>query len=376
AAADRAPTEPGQAAAGHAGEYAELAGRLALRLTAFLAIRSYDAERDQVLQSATRCVRRHGTDALLARLLSAQFEAAGQRDRRAVLPDLARETLEAARRSGERELELHALSQAARAARMRGDVGTAIQLLEEAVAAAREPGRHRMLLARAVADLANTYLEAGRAGEAVPLYREALPVFRAERRHRRVAQTLTTYAGALVERGELDAAEAAVGEALRITGEIGDEVGSAYVLLTGAQVLRARGELAAAAERIARATGELERLGNRSGIASALRDGADIAVLDGRPGDALAALRRGLALVREIDLPLEEARILVRLRHAYRLTGDPEPADRYAAQLAERVDELGLALASVRLPDYVAHAEASSLPEALDTCLQTRPPDS
>ncbi|MGH3714727.1 MAG: tetratricopeptide repeat protein, partial [Micromonosporaceae bacterium] len=254
---------------------------------------------------------------------------------------------------GNAELEVRALSQAARAARMRGRHEESVRNQEAALAAARAPGMPAALLGQALESLANTYAEVSQSAQALPLYEEALQLFREQRRDRRTAQVLHSYAGVLFDAGRLDEAERAATEALAITEEIGDEVGTAFVQTTRVDIDLARGDWEQAGRRGQGALATLERLDNRSGVASALRSLADLAVVRGQPADAVPLLKRSDQIWRAIDLPVELARGLVRLQAAYASLGDHEAAAAYGAELAQLMTELQLAPGALRLPEFL-----------------------
>ncbi len=330
------------------------AGALALRLKGFLAVRGYDDDRERVLRTALDCVRAGGPDQLLAHLLSAQFECAGQLDRRHEMPGIAEEALAVARRIGDHEQALRALSQAARAARMHGRFDDARAWLIEAVAAARGPGVEPGLLASALEALGHTYTDAGDPARAVPLFSEAVELSRAQGgRHRRLAQTLHSSATALLYAGRTDDAERATTEALAIAKEIRDDVGAAYLEhMIGEIHLRRRGWRDAATW-LDRALVRHEKHRNSEGIAEVTRLLAELSMAQGRPRDAFPALRRSLGIWREMGTVLEVARTLQRLELAYRAVGDGSAADDHRRRWQAILGELKLPESCLRSPDHL-----------------------
>ncbi|HCT75940.1 MAG TPA: SARP family transcriptional regulator, partial [Micromonosporaceae bacterium] len=102
---------------------AEIAGVLALRLSGFLVLRAHYDDWERTLHAATECVREHGPDEVLSRLLGALFAVSLWRSRSAELPKIAADELALARRLGDPQREVGALANAGWAARLRGRLG-------------------------------------------------------------------------------------------------------------------------------------------------------------------------------------------------------------------------------------------------------------
>jgi DNA-binding SARP family transcriptional activator/tetratricopeptide (TPR) repeat protein len=329
---------------------ADLAGSLALRLSGFTTLRAYDRERERVFRLATACAREHGADALLARLLGALYEACSQRELNGELPALAAERLALARRLGDGETETAALWQAGRAARDLGNFADATRWLSEAVNTARQRQVSGPLTANCLSGLANLHLATGHSERALPLFEESLGLLGDRRRSREAAIKLYRYAYALTDVGRLDDAERIVAEGLELTGEIGDDTGTAYLELVQATVDLRRGRLAQASERIGRSLRAAETLHSTYLRADALRCLGDVAALSGRHLDAVAALRQALQDWREIGMPVEVARTLARLERAATATGNHEAAAAHGRECRSILADVGLDDGALRLP--------------------------
>lgn len=327
---------------------AELAGALALRLCGFLALRAYYDDWASALHAAAAQVRQRGPDQLMVRLLGALFAVTLQQSRSDELSAIAAEELALTRRLGDRARQVGALANAGWAARARGRLAEAADWLKQAVAMCDSQTPTR-LASRALSGLALVYREAGQPARALPLVRQALAIERQQERTRITAICLINYAAALVDAGLLTDAEQAVAEVIDITSESGDDLASTDIDLVSAEIDIRRSRWRAAAERLDRSLRFLEARGNRAGAAEVLRALGDVAVGQGTPHSAVEPLRRSLAIWRQLDAPVELARVLARLDRALTAVGDDEAAAECRQEYRNILTDLKLDDACLRL---------------------------
>jgi hypothetical protein len=179
------------------GNAAEITGGLALRMVGFLALRTYDVERERVLRAAVACTRAQGADRYLVRLLLCLFGLAAQRFRFTELPELAAEGLALARKLGDRLGEVGALGNAGWAAQSIGRLTEAAEWFRAGLTACGEdtpPDLVRWLSLSVV----RTRHEAGQSAQAVSLVERLLAERRPEDSPRATAQLLTLSADVLL----------------------------------------------------------------------------------------------------------------------------------------------------------------------------------
>ncbi|MDU0292303.1 AfsR/SARP family transcriptional regulator [Saccharothrix longispora] len=327
---------------------ADLAGALALRLSGFLWLRSYDDEWERELRLCVRDVRERGSRHLLARLLGALYEVCVQRDRFTELRDVAAEQVAAARDTDDHVLLLRALRHAGAAEIRLGRFGDGERWLTDAVERARHPGVPRDLLRDCLMALGSLHHEAGVPEAAVPLLREALSLAagvtaRAELCRYRLALVLT-------DLGDFAEAADLLHGVLAACEEMDDDLGTAYAEQALADVDLRDGRPRAAEGRLARARTVHERLGSTDGLAEVLRASADLAVLEGDWRVADTALRHALDLRRSTDNRLETARTLARLARVAEALGKD------AAEGPAVPDDLDPAC--LRIPDFYVDERA------------------
>ncbi|MEV8441758.1 BTAD domain-containing putative transcriptional regulator [Actinosynnema sp. NPDC051121] len=323
---------------------AEIAGGLALRMTGFLAMRTYDVERERILRAAVACTRAHGVDRQTVRLVLGLFGLAAQRSRFEELPALAAEGLALARKLGDRFGVIGALGNAGWAAQSLGRLAEAARWFEEAVDACAEDTPPP--LARWMAlSLARTRHEAGFSAQAVPVV-ERLLADRSADEERNRALVLALSADVLLAAGRADDAERLLTEAAVIVRDLGDELGTARVGHDLARVWLWRGEWDRAAERLERVLRAHEELGVPDELARTLATLGEVELGRGRP--AAGVLRRSLGIWREMGARLDVARTLARLAFA-----DPDGAREYRRECDGILDELGLDDRALRLPPFL-----------------------
>jgi tetratricopeptide (TPR) repeat protein len=323
---------------------AEVAGGLALRMTGFLAMRTYDVERERILRAAVACTRAHGVDRQTVRLVLSLFGLAAQRSRFEELPALAAEGLALARKLGDRSGVVGALGNAGWAAQSLGRLAEAARWFEEGVDACAEDTPPP--LARWMAlSLARTRHEAGFSAQAVPVV-ERLLADRSGDEERNRAMVLALSADVLLAVGRTEDAERLLTEAAGIVRDLGDELGVARIGHDLARVWLARGEWDRAAERLGRVLRAHEELGVRDEVARTLAAVGEVEL--GRGGPAAGVLRRSLGIWREMGARLDVARTLARLAFA-----DPDGAPAYRRECDGILAELGLDDRALRLPLFL-----------------------
>ena len=322
---------------------ADLAGGLALRLTGFLALRGYDDDREYTLRQAIGCVRVHGSDHLLVQLLGALFSVCAQRNRFARLPEIAAEQLAVARRLNSPELLLRAFFQVGYTEGHRSRFAAAADWLWQAIAMGDRGEVPEHLIAVPLTTLARMYARSGQLARALPLHERAIAIDRATSSpSRQTALYLYHYAASLAYSGRLDTAEEALREALNITKEKGDELGTATLEQALGSVEIQRGRWTTATELLERSLKVHDRLGNDLGIGEVLRSQADLAFAERRFVDADELLRRALVIWRGIGDPLEMASTLARMERVQAAAGAPAAAAAFRREYRALLAELDL----------------------------------
>lgn len=328
----------------------DLAGGLALRLSGFLWLRSYDDEWERELRLSVDHVRDHGSPVLLAQVLGALFDVCAQRDRLAELPAIAADHLAAARASGDDTLVVRALRQAGMAELRLGRIAAATVSLAAALERARGADVPREVLRDCLDGLAWSHREAGALDSAVPLLEEALapaavnePSLRAEMRRYHLALVLTGL-GRTAEAADL------LDRALRACQDMGDELGVAHAEQALADVDIRDGRVRLAARRLADSVAVHERFGGGDGLAEALRSTGDLAVVEGRWSDAVPVLDRAVGIWRRTRARIEVARTLARLERVHAVLGESAAAEDRVRERTTILAELGLGVECLLLP--------------------------
>lgn len=303
-----------------------LAGGLALRLSGFLALRSYDEDRELVLSEALACARAGDDDPMLVRLLGALFAVRAQRDRYAELPAIAEEELAAARRIGDGLAVFIALTHAGRAARMLDRLSEAARLLEQAVSVVSDTRLPDGLAARALHTLSDVHAAMGRLDLALPLIEAAVAAEREAGGGRTMAIHLRDYGLLLTETGRLAEARLVLDEAMVSARQLDDDRGVAWVDQALAEHDMRLGDWSSARQRLTRSLSVQRRLGDREGEAQVLRSLGDLAACQERQATAIDLLRKSLRLWRELGARLEQARTLARLERMLAAAGDVDAA--------------------------------------------------
>lgn len=331
---------------------AELAGRLALSLTGFLGMRSYDDDREHTLRQTIACVRDHVSDELLMRLLGELFAVCAQRDRYAELPALATEELQVAQCLRDLHGQFQALTHAGRAARLLGRYHEATSWFEQALAAARHSGAAPELVSRALYAYANLHADCGRPAMALPLLEEAVAIACAEGNVRLFAQQLHRYGNCLREVGRLAEAEHALGEALAATRRIGDGRGSAWVEHALAELDMRSARWRDAAKRLDHSLLVMRDVGDEEGMAEVLRSLGDLSVGQGSLENALDPLHQSLTIWRKLDARLQLARTIMRFNRVLRAVGEFERSADFHREGHAILTELGLDENCLGLPAF------------------------
>ncbi len=329
----------------------DIAGRLALRLSGYLMLRAYDVDRERIMRTAADCVRGTDHDALLVRLLGALYEACAQRAELDKLADIGAEELAAARRLGEPKGHLRALYHAAFSAKVTGRFTEATALAREGEALSADADD--TWLASFLLIRGDIHVDLGEPAAGVDLLREAGTYEDESQRSRQRVLYLLSWSTALTEAGQYATAESALAEALGITAEIGDELGTAHVACALTLLDLARGRPSDAEQHLGAALQVVERIGHRTGIALVTRTRGQLDHARGAPGEAIPAYRRSLRIWREIGSPIEVARGLARLECAAAAVGDEPAAAEHRREWRAILDQLDLDEPCLRLPHYL-----------------------
>ncbi len=336
---------------------ADLAGRLALRTAGFCALRGYHDDRDHLLSRALDAVRAAGGhDRLRLRLLNALFAIRAELSRDAELPAIAAEQVTLARGLGERRLGIRALANVSMAARRQGRLADAADAADRCVAECDESDPPD-LTARMLHDRARVHSAAGEPHAAAALSERSLAMLGDGARRIR-AMHLVTYGWALIECDRLDDAERALGEAAAIVRSIRDEIGASSVDHALAEVETRRGTWEPAARRLARTLRFMEANGDLSDQVQVLGSMGVLAMLRGRPHDALEPLERARSVAARLGDPLLTVRTLALLERAHVTVGDDGAAATHRAAYQAILSRLGLDERCLRLPPpSVDHSE-------------------
>jgi len=340
---------------------AATAAAIALRAGGYYGVRAYDDDRAHMLTSAAACVRAHGSDRLLVRVLNALFSTWLQQSRYLELSEVDREQLAVARRLGDPEWELRALYGSGFIARSAGRLRDAARLYEEAVALARRSsGVAPQALTNNLIGLGDVYAEAGTPERGLPLFAEVVDIERDDRRSRQRAVLLHSYGMALVDAGRLDEATATLTDGVAVARAIGDDFGVATLSQKLADADLRAGRLTEATERLAECLRTHESMGNDEGVAWTLRSQSDLAAVRGRWADAVTALERALEILLVLGEPLEIARTLDRLARALDETGAPERAAAHRAECAAILADRDLGEECLDHPPRIPRCDTAS----------------
>lgn len=203
-----------------------------------------------------------------------------------------------------------------------------------------DPARRAALLQGRVHGL----IQAGRISEAAPLSAEALAAARRCGDVRRLVQALHLAAGVSVKAGQLDAADAALTEALDLCPhDAGWSVGRGHLLHTQALVQWRRGQAAAAIALLREALPIYARGGNLRGLASPQSTLGFYLAETGERSEAWDLQRAALETFRASQDRGREGFALANLAELALHAGDLEDARRWAARAWEAFSETGRA---------------------------------
>ena len=322
---------------------AATAAALALRTAGYYGVRAFDDDRTHMLMHAAACVREHGSDELLVRVLNALFATLLQQSRYLDLAAVDVEQLAVARRLGDPEWELRALYGSGFLARSSGRLREAALLHDEAIGLARRrTGVATQALTNNLIGLADVHAEAGEPERGLPLFEEVLEIEREDRHSRQRAVLLHAYGMALVDAGRLDEATEVLTSGVEVARALGDDFGVATLSQKLADADLRAGRLTEAAERLAECLRAHEAMDNREGVAWTLRSQSDLAAVERRWPDAVTASTRALEILLPIGEPLEIARTLDRLARALDEVGEPRRAAAHRAECAAILADRGL----------------------------------
>jgi len=319
---------------------ADLAYELALFTHGFLMLRRYD-EREATLLHALDCAERAGHEEWVLRLLGPLVSVYMSQQRYDEVPAIAMRSVEASRRLGDEVGEILGRLQLASAELRRGYLKESERHWRDSLARGEAGGVSPYLTEWARGGLAHCVNDLGRPGEALPLYEQVMEY---EQRHgvtRRTAIILRRYARAQLATGNPDRAGELLREALAITEELGDDVGTAHLRLSLGDVDLARGRWQEAEQRFVWAYVRLDELGD-GGSAEALRELGRLELIRGRHDVARRHLILALQRFRGHGARLEVARILSLLAAIHRELDDAAAARRCSAECDELLAELEL----------------------------------
>lgn len=324
---------------------ADLATGLALRLYGYFALSAHRDDQERTLRDALALALR---DRLRMRLVSMLFAVCVMRDQNAELPALAAEFLNLARRLRDRRHEILALKQCGLAARRLGRLGEAARWSEQAIASC-DDDTPKDVVVLALASASILYREAGQPRRALPFAERMLEIQRSLGPPRQTGNRLTTYAVVLIDLGRFDEAEQVIREAMQNLEGAEDVSNLAYAEQLLACVDMGRGVWDKAAAGLLRSREVFTRLRDRLSVIDLLRLEGDLAILRGRPADAVAQLEQAAALCRQLDAPLELARILARLALVLNKLDEPA-ATRYRQEYQAFLAEAELDERCLRMP--------------------------
>jgi predicted ATPase/DNA-binding SARP family transcriptional activator len=223
----------------------ELRLRLAVALTRFWYVRGYLTEGRRWLELA-RADAAGADPSLRRRALTAGASFALLQGDYPVATELAEESLEVARETGDPRFVANALSNLGAIVLAAGDHDRAGVLLEEAVALAREVGDER-ISALAINNLGDLALTVGDLERAEPLFEESLHLLRARGDTANVARALFNLGAVALGLGRLDAARDRLSESVIHGREAGDKEDLAWCLegFAALEAAEERGEHAA-----------------------------------------------------------------------------------------------------------------------------------
>ncbi|WP_459709798.1 AfsR/SARP family transcriptional regulator [Actinophytocola sp. KF-1] len=326
-----------------------LAGTIALRIAGFLALRSYEDDREHTLNTAIVATEAHGHEDMLVRLLGALFAMRSQRDQYGELPAIAAAELAVARRLGDQEREFQALNHAGRAARMLDRFTDAADALDQALELARRGAIQPRLRCRVLNALANLHTDLGEPERAVELIEEAVELGDTVG-GRTMAILLRDYGLALMDVGRHPEAERALEKAYVTARALEDDRGTAWVEQAQADLDIRLGRWADAEARLDRSLRVQQEVGDREGVGEVLRSRGDLEAGRATPAQAVEPLRQSLEIWRALGAALQQARTLARMDLVFTALGENAAAEVCRRDCADILAELKLGPRSLRLP--------------------------
>jgi len=269
--------------------YAQPAFRLVIALWWFWSARGHLREGRERLASVLRrfpatAESRHAR--LRAKVLQAAGTLAAIQNDFAAARALHEEQLALSQAMQDRVGEFSALHNLGTAAGQQGDHAAAREYLDASVTIARELGGQH--LAAALHHFGVVVSELGDFTLARAYFEEALSVSRdISVPPTSLAQTLLTYAVALLEQRHLDEAEGHAAEALELCHQVGDRRSMALALTQLGTIALARGDRETARERLCTSISILRELGDVAAVALVLERFVVLASASGQPTEAI-----------------------------------------------------------------------------------------
>lgn len=214
----------------------------------------------------------------------------------------------------------------------------AIQLLDEALRARK---RRALLDPAAVDTLGRCYALTGSLDTAIALFRDALDEARAADALLEELRFGVLLANALIDSGDLGAAQSALAEVIRIAENIGDPVAQARIYWSQSRLHGERGEPELAGRYARRALEILEHTENDSYVAMAYHLLAHAEAEQGHGEEALRLLARGRELFASDMGRREDAKFATAEARALVSLGRAREAAERASHALELVDALG-----------------------------------
>lgn len=214
----------------------------------------------------------------------------------------------------------------------------AIKLLDEAL---RVRNRRTLTDPGAVDTLGRCYALTGSHDTAIALFRDALDEARAARASLEELRFGVLLANALIDTGDLGAAQAALAEVIRIAEETGDPVAIARIYWSQSRLHGEKHEPELASRYARRALEILERTENDSYVAMAYHLLATIEAEQGHGEEALRLLARGRELFASDMGKRDDARFATAEARAMVSVGRARDAAERASHALELVEALG-----------------------------------
>jgi DNA-binding SARP family transcriptional activator/tetratricopeptide (TPR) repeat protein len=307
-------------------DLADLAGELTSALSGSLFVMFNRLQAwSRTLAAAIAAARRAGDTHGEARLLAELGELKLAEDRFAEARECLIQALAMFRENGDRQGELSALASLGAACREVGEFAEALGFLADAYRTAVQLGDDAGI-GQVTRLRGSVWLELGDFAEAASDLELSLTAYRRASSRRGEALTLRTTSLLHRARGELDRAEAMVGQSLQIFRAVGDELLTAFALQARAKTRLRQGRPEGLVDDLRAALEVSRRHGDRFGAALSLRTLGELYLSVGRTAQARGCFAESVAIWDELQLPLFRARTLRDIARLLDVSGDPSAA--------------------------------------------------